>query len=60
MKIEIDVPDGISGNWEVSTFKVKEKELSQMISLMKSGRGVLRNGDSDESFLMWIENILKN
>ena len=40
MKLEIDVPDGISGNWEVETFVVKEEELSQMISMMKSGRGV--------------------
>jgi hypothetical protein len=40
MEIKIDVPDGISGNWSVETFEVKEKELSQMISMLKYGRGV--------------------
>lgn len=33
------IPDGISGIWKVSTFEVKDKELSQMISLIKTGRG---------------------
>ena len=40
MKIEINVPDGVSGNWSVSTFTVEKEEFSQMISMMKSGRGV--------------------
>ena len=40
MKIDINVPDGISGNWKVETFEVQEKELSQMISMFKTGRGV--------------------
>jgi len=40
MKIEIDVPDGQSGIWKVETFVVKEKELSQQLSIIKYGRGV--------------------
>jgi len=40
MTIEIDVPDGKSGDWEVSTFVVKEQDLSQRISMMKYNRGV--------------------
>lgn len=40
MKIEINVPDGISGDWSVSTFVVEDDDLSQRISMWKSGRGV--------------------
>ena len=40
MKIDIDVPDGISGNVKVETFEVPDKDFSQMISMMKYGRGV--------------------
>lgn len=40
MRIDIDVPDGISGDWKVETFQVQEKDISQMISMMKYGRGV--------------------
>lgn len=40
MKIDINVPDGISGDWKVETFEVQDKELSQMISMFKTGRGV--------------------
>jgi spermidine synthase len=40
MKIDIDVPDGISGEWRVETFEVQEKEISQIISMFKTGRGV--------------------
>jgi hypothetical protein len=40
MKIEINVPDGISNEWEIKTFHVENKELSQMLSLLKYGRGV--------------------
>jgi hypothetical protein len=40
MKIEVNVPDGVSGNWSVSTFTIEKEELSQMISMMKYGRGV--------------------
>jgi hypothetical protein len=40
MKIEVNVPDGVSGNWSVSTFTVEKEDFSQMISMMKSGRGV--------------------
>lgn len=53
MNIEIEVPDGIVGDWKVETFEVQDRELSQMISMMKTGRGVpagkykalKRNGD---------------
>jgi len=47
LKIDIDVPDGISGDWSVDTFEIKQNgcdaysyELSQIISLVKTGRGV--------------------
>lgn len=40
MKIDIDVPDGVSGEWRVETFEVKNGELSQMLSVIKTGRGV--------------------
>lgn len=40
MKVDITVPDGKSGDWEINSFTVKEKDLSQMISFMKTGRGV--------------------
>lgn len=40
MRIDIDVPDGISGNWKVETFEVKDRDFSQMISMFKTGRGV--------------------
>lgn len=40
MKVEINVPDGKSGNWSVESFTVPKEDLSQMISFMKSGRGV--------------------
>ena len=34
------LPDGVSGNWSVSTFEVPENDFSQIISMYKSGRGV--------------------
>lgn len=34
------IPNGISNDWEISEFEVKEKELSEMISIFKTGRGV--------------------
>lgn len=34
------LPDGVSGDWSVSTFEVADRELSQIISLFKTGRGV--------------------
>lgn len=40
MKIEVNVPDGVSGKWSVSTFEVPKEDLSQMLSMMKYGRGV--------------------
>jgi len=40
MYIEIDIPDGKSGNWSVETFEVPKEDLSQFISMMKDGRGV--------------------
>lgn len=40
MKIDIDVPDGIAGEYKVETFTVQKEELSQMLSLLKTGRGV--------------------
>lgn len=40
MKIEVNVPDGVSGNWSVETFIVPENDFSQRISMFKTGRGV--------------------
>jgi len=40
MKIEINVPNGKSNEWEVDEFEVKKNELSQQISMIKTGRGV--------------------
>jgi len=40
MQIIIDVPDGVSGDWCVETFEVRDNELSQKISLWKTGRYV--------------------
>ena len=40
MNIEINVPNGTSNNWTVDEFTVGENELSQHISMMKTGRGV--------------------
>lgn len=38
--IEINVPDGISGNVKVETFEVPKNDFSQMMSMLKYGRGV--------------------
>jgi hypothetical protein len=40
MKIDVNVPDGISGDWKVETFEVPKNDFSQMISLFKTGRSV--------------------
>jgi spermidine synthase len=53
MKIEINIPDGVSGDYKIETFHVKKDDFSQKISLFKTGRGVpegtykrlMRNGD---------------
>jgi hypothetical protein len=34
------LPDGISGNWSITTFEVTEEDLSQKISMFKTGRWV--------------------
>lgn len=34
------IPDGISGDWRVETFVVPKNDLSQSLSMMRSGRGV--------------------
>lgn len=39
-KIEINIPDSRSGDWSIESFTVKEKEISQVFSMMKTGRGV--------------------
>jgi len=39
-KIEISVPDGTSGDWMVQSFVVEKDELSQVLSMLKTGRGV--------------------
>jgi len=40
MKVDIYVPNGISNNWEVDEFNVGKNELSQQMSIMRTGRGV--------------------
>lgn len=40
MKIDINVPDGISGYWAVETFEVKEMGAGQISSLFRTGRFV--------------------
>jgi spermidine synthase len=40
MNIEINVPDGVSGDWSISTFTVDSNEFSQKISMWKTGRYV--------------------
>jgi len=40
MKIDIDVPDGKSGDWSVETLIVPDNDLSQLISMFKTGRSV--------------------
>lgn len=44
MNIDIDVPDGKSGEWEVNTVTVKRGEISQILSVVKYGRGVVDGG----------------
>lgn len=39
-KINVNVPDGKSGDWAVESFKVEKNEFSQMVSIFKTGRGV--------------------
>jgi len=40
MKIDIDVPDGISGDWRVESFEVSSDDFIQRLSAMKTGRYV--------------------
>jgi 16S rRNA A1518/A1519 N6-dimethyltransferase RsmA/KsgA/DIM1 with predicted DNA glycosylase/AP lyase activity len=41
-RIEIDVPDGVSGNWQVSSFEVSEKDAS-WFNLGQAIKGTRRN-----------------
>lgn len=58
MKIDIDVPDGISGNWSVSTFTVADDDFSQRISMMKYRRGV--PGGTYKRLMRGAETIMSN
>lgn len=40
MQVDINIPDGKSGSWEVTTFEVPKNDVSQIFSLMQTGRGV--------------------
>lgn len=41
MKVDMSfLPAGVSNNWAIEDFEVAEKEISQMISMLKTGRGV--------------------
>jgi hypothetical protein len=50
MKIEINVPDGISGNWSVRTFTVSEDDsrFTALRSSFKGGRGYVPAGEYKE------------
>ena len=43
MKIEINVPDGISGDWKVESFTVSkaDSDFMRIRSIFQSGRGSL-------------------
>lgn len=34
------MPDGVSGEWQIETFEIKQPELSELMSKIKTGRGV--------------------
>lgn len=41
MKVDMSfLPDGVSGNWRIETFEVPKEDFSQIISMLKTGRGV--------------------
>lgn len=46
MKIDIDVPDGVSGNWKIETFKVlkQDSDFMGMRALFQGGRGRIQEG----------------
>ena len=46
MKIKIDVPDGISGDWKVSTFEVSEKDANffNLRAALKPGYRIIDSG----------------
>jgi len=42
---DVDVPEGVSGNWRVERFEISESDSSySMLSLMNHGRGFIRPG----------------
>ena len=47
MKIEINVPDGISGNWSVESFTVskQDSDFQRLRAIFQSGRGSLPAGN---------------
>lgn len=40
MKVEVTIPDNKIGNWQIETFTVQDRELSEIMSLLRYGRGV--------------------
>jgi len=40
MKVDINIPDSVSGDWRIETFTVDENDLSQKLSAIKYGRSV--------------------
>jgi hypothetical protein len=50
MKININIPDGVSGNWKVKTFIVTKEaaEFASMRSIFQGGRGSLPAGEYKE------------
>ena len=47
MRIEVTVPDGVSGNWKVSSFSVSqcEYEVTRMRATFRGGRGIVPVGN---------------
>ena len=47
MKIEINVPDGISGNWSIESFTVskQDSDFQNIRALFQNGRGSLPSGN---------------
>lgn len=41
MKVDMSfIPDGVSGDWRIQAFEVPQNDISQMLSMLKTGRGV--------------------
>lgn len=50
MKIDIDIPDGVSGDWQIKTFSISKADydFSKLRAAFKGGRGIIPIGDYKE------------